>query len=152
MRKDFINFWENNDTELNFIENYWSKVWEKKDFKNLTKRVYKQEEYKLIKPFLNKLNSKSKLLDGGCGLGDWVIALKSNGYDISGFSRSSFFRYAPALGILERFKKHTTLLLPQSLQSFLFDTFLNLNSYNLILDVHIDSNLYNLCYFYGSGK
>lgn len=84
MRKDFINYEKERESELDFIENYWSSIWEGNGFKNVFNRVFRQEEYKLIKKYLAKLNGNSKILDGGCGLGDWVVALKTKGYEIFG--------------------------------------------------------------------
>ena len=40
MRKDFIKSEFNNDSEIKFIEKYWSNVWENNGFKNLVNRVY----------------------------------------------------------------------------------------------------------------
>lgn len=44
------------------------------------KAVPQQQEYRIIQPFLAQLPSGSRILDGGCGEGEWVTFLTSQGF------------------------------------------------------------------------
>jgi len=88
MRKDYIPS-NSNEDELDFVENYWSKVWTNLGGpKAVLDKIPSTDEYKLIRHYLKPA---SKILDGGCGLGDWVLALSSEGFDVTGvdISRST---------------------------------------------------------------
>lgn len=91
MRKDYLNNAINESySESAFVENYWTEVWNAQGgpdgkFSN----VFRQEHYKLMFPYLKtKINNNSIILDGGCGLGDWVLALESIGFNTIGIDIS----------------------------------------------------------------
>lgn len=90
MRKDYIE--SKNDSTLDettFVENFWTNVWEKEGGpKGRLERVYRQDEYRLMMPYLEKLKPQARILDGGCGLGDWVLALRNKGFDMVGLDLS----------------------------------------------------------------
>lgn len=90
MIKDYIFVNEHEENEIKFVEQYWTNVWDKQGggAKGLTKRIYKQDEYKLINPFLALLPSDSTIIDAGCGLGDWVIALSNSNLNVIGIDIS----------------------------------------------------------------
>ena len=85
MKKDYIRAKSGEVDEIQFVEKYWTDVWEKLGGpKGLTTRIFKQDEYRLIKPFLERLPPNNKVVDGGCGLGDWVLALGSQNLNVVG--------------------------------------------------------------------
>ncbi len=89
MKKDYIFVNDHEENEIQFVEQYWTNVWDKQGGpKGLSKRIYRRDEYKLIKPFLVLLPSNSKIIDAGCGLGDWVLALSSSNLNVIGIDIS----------------------------------------------------------------
>ena len=90
MRKDYIATENNHTTEIEFIEKYWSDIWKKEgDLKSKISRIPKKPEFKIMKPYLNDMKKNIKVLDGGCGLGDWATYFSQAGYDITGIDISN---------------------------------------------------------------
>lgn len=86
MRKDYITATGTADHETTFVEDYWTRVWEKEGGpKGAIDRIPIQEEYRLMRPYLDV---GAKIFDGGCGLGDWVLALGKEGFDVTGVDLS----------------------------------------------------------------
>jgi SAM-dependent methyltransferase len=89
MRKDYILSRDSPSDESAFIEEYWTAVWDSIGGQALRRRTIETtEEFKLMAPYLAALPAGSLLLDGGCGLGDFVLCyhhlgFKSVGLDIS---------------------------------------------------------------------
>ena len=89
MRKDYINFGQGQEDEATFVEDFWTKVWEKEGGpQGKIERIGRQEEYRLMRIYLESLPDRAKILDAGCGLGDWVLYLKNLKYDITGIDIS----------------------------------------------------------------
>ena len=89
MRKDYIVAAAPSDHETEFVENYWTQVWEREGGpKGSIKRIPRQDEYRLMTPYLSTLSKGARILDGGCGLGDWVLTLSQMGYDLVGVDLS----------------------------------------------------------------
>jgi len=85
MRKDYLQSSSIEENEIDFIERYWTEIWDKEGGPQREfKKVSSKPEYKLMKPYLDKLADKATLIDGGCGLGDWTGFLASLGYNITG--------------------------------------------------------------------
>lgn len=81
MRKDYLITSAVEENEIDFIEHYWTEIWDKeggpqREFKKITSKP----EYKLMKPYLDKMSDDATLLDGGCGLGDWTAFFGKTGY------------------------------------------------------------------------
>jgi 2-polyprenyl-3-methyl-5-hydroxy-6-metoxy-1,4-benzoquinol methylase len=90
MRKDYIDVSNDNITEIEFIEQYWSDIWKNEGGpKNKIEKIPNKPEYKIMKPYLNEIKSGIKMLDGGCGLGDWTAYFSNAGYDITGIDIST---------------------------------------------------------------
>ena len=106
MRKDYIETETQDDTETDFVESFWTKVWDQSNQSAYNvDRVKKQEEYKAMQPWLKQLPKGAKLVDGGCGLGDWVLKFSDEGYDTIGVDLSK-----KTIGFLnERFPNHQFL-------------------------------------------
>ena len=77
-------------SEIDFVADYWTKVWrEQGDPTKRLARVRKRPEFRVMAPYLAALPKDARILDGGCGLGEWTVALGRMGYrtlgiDISG--------------------------------------------------------------------
>lgn len=85
MRKDYIVATAPADQETEFVEKYWTAVWEREGGpQGKVGQVSRTDEYRVMKRYLSMLPSGAKILDGGCGLGDWVLALDAQGFDVTG--------------------------------------------------------------------
>lgn len=92
MRKDYV---ERNDDpslvdETTFVADYWTNVWRRAGGPTGVKsRVPRQEEFRLMLPYLKSLPKGARLLDGGCGLGEWTAYLTEIGYPTIGLDISA---------------------------------------------------------------
>lgn len=89
MKKDYIDTTNLNLNEISFVENHWTKKWD--DLGLITKtssKVFSCEEYRIIACKLKELASGAKIFDGGCGLGEWVLALNQKGFQVTGMDVS----------------------------------------------------------------
>ena len=89
MRKDYI-FAENiKSNEIKFVEDHWTKKWDDLGGKRAgLKKIFNREEYKIMTRVLRGLSAGAKIFDGGCGLGDWVLALNQQGFRVTGMDVS----------------------------------------------------------------
>lgn len=90
MRKDYLTD-ENTaqSDESTFVADYWTRVWERQGGPSLDPaRISGKEEYRVMAPHLAALPRGARILDGGCGLGEWVVALAKEGYDVVGMDIS----------------------------------------------------------------
>lgn len=89
MRKDYVTTVALHGPETEFVEDYWTQVWEREGrVEGAIERIPRKEEYRIMAPYLSKLARNARILDGGCGLGDWVLALSRMGYQVSGMDLS----------------------------------------------------------------
>lgn len=91
MRKDYIERVDNPALvdETAFVADYWTNVWRRVgEPGRADAKVKRQEEFRLMLPYLKKLPSGAKLLDGGCGLGEWTVHLTEIGYPTVGLDIS----------------------------------------------------------------
>ncbi len=89
MRKDYIEAQELRESEINFVESYWTKVWKNEGGpQNRKAEIPKKEEYRIMNPYLARLSNGAALLDGGCGLGEWTVFLTGQGYPTVGLDIS----------------------------------------------------------------
>jgi SAM-dependent methyltransferase len=91
MRKDYAEVEDRaaGQTEERFVEDYWTRVWgnEVPDEQRL-RAVRRREEYRAMLPYLRRLPAGSRILDGGCGLGEWTLAFSRDGFDAYGVDLS----------------------------------------------------------------
>ena len=90
MRKDFVEASSHDhDDEIAFVERYWTQVWEQEGGpKGAIERIPRKAEFRVMWPYLERLPKGSRLLDGGCGLGDWTLYLTKKGLPTLGLDIS----------------------------------------------------------------
>lgn len=91
MRKDYLPVDESARLadEAAFVEQHWTAKWRERDRPPDVSAVARREEYRLMKPYLDRLPRNSRVLDGGCGLGEWTVFLAAQGYDVVGIDISA---------------------------------------------------------------
>ncbi len=90
MKKDYIRKDNENISDIEFIEKYWTDIWNNQgDIEKKIRKIPSKPEFQIMEPYLNKGKSNFRVLDGGCGLGDWAVYLNKSGYDIVGVDISS---------------------------------------------------------------
>ena len=71
--------------EINAVEEQWTNIWGKGGWQPRSLKYFKyKEEYRLMRPYFNKLSSGARGLDGGCGLGEWMQFLSKYNFSIIG--------------------------------------------------------------------
>lgn len=89
MRKDYTAPATDRSDETAFVERYWTEVWDKQGGpKGAFDAIPSKAEYRLMKPYLAGLEKGARILDGGCGLGDWTLRLTQEGYRALGLDLS----------------------------------------------------------------
>lgn len=89
MRKDYIAAAEPADHETAFVEKFWTTVWEQEGGpQGKIDRIPRKDEYKIMAPFVAGLAKGARILDGGCGLGDWTLYFARQGYSVVGLDLS----------------------------------------------------------------
>ena len=75
--------------EIAAIETQWTRIWEKAGGpQGRAEHIPRKAEFKILWPYLSKLPKGSRVLDGGCGVGDWVLWLTRAGYPTVGLDVS----------------------------------------------------------------
>lgn len=90
MRRDDRSFDEaEGQDEIAAIEAQWTRIWEQSGGpQGQADRIPRKPEFKIMWPYLSRLPRGSKVLDGGCGLGDWALYLTRAGYPTVGLDVS----------------------------------------------------------------
>jgi SAM-dependent methyltransferase len=89
MRKDYIAAVEPADHETEFVEKFWTSVWQQEGGPQAQlARIPRRDEYRTMAPHLAGLPRAARLLDGGCGLGDWTLYFARQGYSVVGLDLS----------------------------------------------------------------
>lgn len=89
MRKDYIPATEPEDHETEFVEKYWTAAWEREGGpQGRADRIPRREEYRAMAPYIANLPKGARLLDGGCGLGDWTLCFARQGFAVTGLDLS----------------------------------------------------------------
>lgn len=88
MRTDYIEVQNSGAPESTFVEAHWTEVWEKQGGPcGQLDKVTRQDEYGVMRGYLDEFPN-GRLLDAGCGLGDWVLFLESEGFEVTGLDIS----------------------------------------------------------------
>lgn len=90
MQKDYkavpTNAAEQNESE--FVEAFWTQCWEERADVAQANKIMRREEYPLMEPLLRELPRGSRILDGGCGMGEWTAYLTDQGFNVVGMDLS----------------------------------------------------------------
>lgn len=91
MRKDYIPVDDATFAadETAFVEQFWTKNWQVHGGGMAVSGLAQREEYAIMRPFLSRLAPGARILDGGCGLGEWTVFLGQQGFDTVGLDLSS---------------------------------------------------------------
>jgi len=92
MRKDYMAVEAKNaaQDEVAFVADYWTKVWQQAGGSDGSiGRVLRQEEFRIMQRYLPRLQRGARLLDGGCGLGEWTVYFTRQGYPTVGLDLSA---------------------------------------------------------------
>jgi SAM-dependent methyltransferase len=74
--------------EIAFVEDFWTRRWESPEAAPDPGSVASREEYQIMAPLLAGLPREGRILDGGCGLGDWTVFLTDRGFKVVGMDIS----------------------------------------------------------------
>ena len=89
MKKDYTVIRENTPAEeIAFVEEFWTERWDSRECAPDPGWVARSEEYKIMASFLKSIPAGSRILDGGCGLGDWTVFLTDQGFQVVGLDVS----------------------------------------------------------------
>ena len=89
MRKDYLTDSIDDGDETSFVERHWTGIWEREGGpQGVVDKVPRRDEYKVMAPYLAELPAGAQILDGGCGLGEWVLYLSRAGYSVVGLDLS----------------------------------------------------------------
>lgn len=90
MRKDYIpvSLQQASVDETAFVEEFWSQRWQQVEQLPEVAFVAEREEYLFMKPFLHSLSKDDRILDGGCGMGEWTVFLTNQGFKTVGIDIS----------------------------------------------------------------
>jgi SAM-dependent methyltransferase len=88
VRKDYVEAANASASEAVFVEDYWTGQWRDRTSSPDASRVTRLDEYPFLQRVLATLSGGSRILDGGCGLGEWTVFLAQQGFDITGIDLS----------------------------------------------------------------
>jgi len=87
MKKDYVpvRAEETSLDEIELVEQYWTAIWEQSRGDPATHAlgVTQHEEHRIMAPYLDRIPN-GRILDGGCGLGEWTVGLSACGYTVYG--------------------------------------------------------------------
>ncbi len=72
---------ESKSDEIGYVEEVWSEKWQEKDFDTDLQFLETNEYFNILKKLLP---NGARILEGGCGQGQWVRLFTSKGYNITG--------------------------------------------------------------------
>jgi ubiquinone/menaquinone biosynthesis C-methylase UbiE len=88
MRKDYIEVSDLDKDETSFVEEYWTRVWDRQGgIESVTRKIHNQDEVEITNDYLKEFPN-GKLLDAGCGLGDWAMYFEEHGFSVTGLDIS----------------------------------------------------------------
>jgi SAM-dependent methyltransferase len=89
MKKDYVLVASPSEgDDLDFVDKFWTERWQKNVNLPDPEFVALREEFKLMKPTLEKAGKGASILDAGCGMGEWTVFLNQLGYQTTGLDIS----------------------------------------------------------------
>lgn len=91
MKKDYIPVVDSAVTgdEASFVERHWAEIWRNHDVAPDLSALARREEYRIMRPILEPLPRGSRILDAGCGLGEWTVFFAQQGFEAVGLDLSA---------------------------------------------------------------
>jgi SAM-dependent methyltransferase len=90
MRADYSIKSDPSLSEEDRLDNHWTENWKKIDNQRRSQwRIKLRPEYKVVRKYAPQPGNGVRVLDGGCGLGEWCILLKDLGYEPYGLDLST---------------------------------------------------------------
>jgi len=75
-------------SEIEAIETQWTSLWESEGGLGRPERIQSRAELRIMHPYIKAMPKGSRFLDGGCGMGDWVVWFTRAGYPTLGLDIS----------------------------------------------------------------
>jgi len=75
-------------SEIAFIERHWTEKWQGAQLGASLSRLERRDEFVSMSPYLRPLSAGARLLDAGCGLGEWTVYFSRKGFDCVGLDIS----------------------------------------------------------------
>lgn len=91
MRKDYAGVDPSaaQKAEEQFVEDYWSQIWNGMALdEGRIRSVWRSEQYLAMRDYLRRLPAGARVLDGGCGMGEWTLVFRRLGFDAYGVDLS----------------------------------------------------------------
>lgn len=89
MKKDYIPVSADaEEDDLSFVDKFWSERWDKFTHLPSPQMVAGREEFKFMEPVLANAGKGIRILDAGCGMGEWTVFLNQLGYQTVGLDIS----------------------------------------------------------------
>lgn len=89
MLKDFMPVREEGHDETAFVEDFWSGQLSGGDLSAYSEKlVTTRDEFPILSRCLSGLPDGARILDGGCGRGEWTVYLQRKGFDVVGLDIS----------------------------------------------------------------
>lgn len=90
MLKDFlpVEGLDGNVSDIDFVEKFWTKQLSSNLARTLENDLENRDEYKVMSPYIRSLPHGSKVLDGGCGAGEWTVFFAKRGLNVTGLDIS----------------------------------------------------------------
>ena len=90
MKKDYIPVTVDEPyKELKFVEEYWTRIWDSSKLNEPTDaRLENSDQFKIMARYISDFPPNARILDGGCGLGQWTLFFTRMGFDVTGIDIS----------------------------------------------------------------
>ena len=91
MIKDFlpVKGIEQTANDIEFVESFWSRQLKGNMDSAFDCDLSRREEFHQMAPILDTLPSDARILDGGCGCGEWTVFLSRKGFQTTGLDISN---------------------------------------------------------------
>jgi SAM-dependent methyltransferase len=69
-------------------KDYWTSVWKNKDTEDYLMNNSHKDDRRILETIIRNETVGNRIMEAGCGLGQWVICLADKGYDVVGLDYS----------------------------------------------------------------
>lgn len=120
MKKDYIPVSQDLSSadEVAFLEKYWTQLLGKGSFEDFARSsVERRDEFKVASKYITNLLPHSRILDAGCGAGEWVIYFALSKFEAIGLDLSKKI----VEGLAQRFPEHSNRFLVGDIRNTKFE-------------------------------